>query len=58
MSILTPTDNSDLTDEVILKILIERERNIIIGSRKMTADNEAADRRIMDYVKKYGTDEG
>lgn len=58
-------DAPDLTDEAILKMLIDRERQSIVKSRKMEAlmiqsraEAKAADQRIMDYIHKYGTDEG
>lgn len=58
-------DASDLTDESVLKILIERgratiirERASAIRDRQSHADAIAEDQRIKDYIHKYGTDEG
>lgn len=50
--------DADLTDEAILQILIDRERSVIIGQRRMMEEAAAENQRIKDYIKKYGTDEG
>lgn len=59
------TDNSDLTDDAVLKMLIERGRATIVKERadavagaEAIAHDKAENQRIMDYIKKYGTDEG
>lgn len=51
-------DVSDLTDDAVLKILIERERKSIIGQRQLTADSAAEDQKVRDYIKENRTDEG
>lgn len=51
-------DESDLTDDAVLKMLIDRERKSIIYQRHLEAASREFERQVTYYIKKYGTDEG